>query len=171
VLLVSGPTALEAPAGVRRVEVETAAEMLAACLEGPAPDIAVLVAAVADVRPKVCSRVKLKKSAGGLDAVTFIANPDILETLSRPGPGRPRLVVGFAAETNDVEANALEKLRRKGCDWIVANDVGEAGVMGGSENAVTIYNHAGAARIPRASKAIIAQTLAARMAEALGARS
>jgi phosphopantothenoylcysteine decarboxylase/phosphopantothenate--cysteine ligase len=170
VVLVSGPTCLDAPRGVRRIAVETAADMLAACLDGPAPDLAVLVAAVADVRPKTVSSRKLKKASGALDTVVFEPNPDILETLSRPGPNRPRLVVGFAAETEDLEANALEKLKRKGCDWIVANDVGAGGVMGGLENAVTIYRRDGTERIPWASKEAVAERLAASMAAALGAK-
>jgi phosphopantothenoylcysteine decarboxylase/phosphopantothenate--cysteine ligase len=113
---------------------------------------------------------KLKKASGDLDTVAFEPNPDILETLSRPGPNRPRLVVGFAAETEDLEANALEKLQRKGCDWIVANDVGAGGVMGGLENSVTIYRRDGTERIPWASKETVAERLAASMATALGAK-
>src|SRR5687768_16536185 len=130
VTLVSGPTALAAPAGVRRVEVETACEMLAACEAALPADIAVCVAAVADWRPESLNGRKIKKGADGPPALSLVENPDILATLSRSNR-RPQLVVGFAAETHDVEANAAAKLERKGCDWIVANDVSIEGTMGG----------------------------------------
>jgi phosphopantothenoylcysteine decarboxylase/phosphopantothenate--cysteine ligase len=99
--------------------------------------------------------------------VRLVENPDILASLAAGGPSRPRLVVGFAAETSDLEANAKAKLARKGCDWIIANDVSQAAVMGGDENEVLVIDGAGAERWARASKSEIARRLAARIAEAL----
>jgi phosphopantothenoylcysteine decarboxylase/phosphopantothenate--cysteine ligase len=171
VTLVSGPTALATPAGVTRVDVETAREMEAACRRVLPADAAVFVAAVSDWRPDTVFPVKLKKGREGPPAVTLVENPDILAGIAAAGPGRPALVVGFAAETNDLEANARAKLARKGCDWIVANDVGEggpgAGIMGGDENEILLLDAAGAERWPRAGKAEIARRLAARIAAAL----
>ncbi|MDB5480189.1 MAG: dfp [Caulobacteraceae bacterium] len=171
VTLVSGPTALATPAGVTRVDVETAQEMEAACRRALPADAAVCVAAVSDWRPDAVFPVKLKKGHAGPPAVTLVENPDILAGLSSAGPCRPTLVVGFAAETNDLEANARAKLARKGCDWIVANDVGEggsgAGIMGGDENEVLLLDAAGAQRWPRAGKAEVARRLAERIAAAL----
>ena len=164
VTLVSGPTALAAPAGVRRVEVETAREMLAACEAALPADIAVCVAAVADWRPETVGTGKIKKGAGGPPAISLVENPDILATLSR-GAHRPPLVVGFAAETDNVEAHAQAKLARKGCDWIVANDVSIDGTMGGDENAVAIVTASGIERWDRIPKADVARRLAARMAQ------
>ena len=167
VTLVSGPTALAAPAGVRRVEVETARQMLAACEAALPADIAVCVAAVADWRPEQCGEVKLKKGVGGPPAIALVENPDILATLAK-AKARPRLVVGFAAETHDVEAHAAAKLARKGCDWIVANDVSIDGTMGGDDNAVAIVSASGVERWARLPKAEVATRLARRIAEALG---
>ncbi len=169
VTLVSGPTALAAPAGVRRVEVETARQMLAACEAALPADIAVCVAAVADWRPEQCGEVKLKKGAAGPPAIALVENPDILATLCK-AKARPRLVVGFAAETNDVEAHAAAKLARKGCDWIIANDVSIDGTMGGDDNAVAIVSAGGVERWDRLPKAEVAHRLALRMAEALAAK-
>jgi len=166
-VLVSGPTALPTPTGVRRVDVETAAEMLAACEAALPADAAVCVAAVADWRPVAAEERKLKKGAGGPPALALTENPDILARLAAAGPDRPRLVVGFAAETNDLTANAQAKLARKGCDWIVANDVTEDGVMGGEENHVTLVTRTGLEPWPRADKADVARRLAGRIAEAL----
>ncbi|HSV03647.1 MAG TPA: bifunctional phosphopantothenoylcysteine decarboxylase/phosphopantothenate--cysteine ligase CoaBC [Phenylobacterium sp.] len=166
VVLVSGPTALSAPAGVKRIEVETAREMLAACEAALPAEIAVCVAAVADWRPESCGPRKLKKGAAGPPPIALVENPDILATLSR-AERRPRLVIGFAAETEDVEANARSKLQRKGCDWIVANDVSVAGVMGGEENAVAIISAGGVERWDRAPKTEVARRLARKIAEAL----
>ncbi|WP_333586538.1 bifunctional phosphopantothenoylcysteine decarboxylase/phosphopantothenate--cysteine ligase CoaBC [Phenylobacterium sp.] len=167
VTLVSGPTALRAPAGVRRVEVETARQMLAACQAALPADLAVCVAAVADWRPAQEGAVKIKKGTDGPPPIALVENPDILATLSAPGPGRPRLVVGFAAETNDVEAYAQAKLQRKGCDWIVANDVSIEGTMGGDDNAVSIVTGQGVERWDRTAKSEVAARLAARMAQEL----
>ena len=164
VTLVSGPTALAAPAGVRRIEIETAREMLAACEAALPADIAVCVAAVADWRPEAVGAAKIKKGAGGPPAIALVENPDILAALSK-GAHRPKLVVGFAAETDNVEAHAQAKLARKGCDWIVANDVSIAGTMGGDDNAVAIVSSAGIERWERVHKSEVARKLAARMAE------
>ncbi len=167
VTLVSGPTALAAPAGVDRIEIETALQMLGACEAALPADAAVCVAAVADWRPEAEFGVKLKKGPGGPPTFTLVENPDILATLARPGPARPRLVVGFAAETSDLEAQARAKLSRKGCDWIVANDVSQEGVMGGDENEVLLISAAGVERWDRAGKSVVAGRLASRIAEAL----
>ncbi|ODT89212.1 bifunctional phosphopantothenoylcysteine decarboxylase/phosphopantothenate--cysteine ligase CoaBC [Phenylobacterium sp. SCN 70-31] len=164
VTLVSGPTALSAPAGVRRVLVETAREMLAACEAALPADIAVCVAAVADWRPETVGVGKIKKAGGDAPTIRLVENPDILATLSRSAR-RPKLVVGFAAETDDVEAHARAKLARKGCDWIVANDVSVEGTMGGDENAVAIVSGAGIERWDRMAKGEVARRLAARIAE------
>jgi phosphopantothenoylcysteine decarboxylase/phosphopantothenate--cysteine ligase len=168
VTLVSGPVALPAPTGVRRVGVETAREMLDACRAGLPADAAVMVAAVADWRPEGAAELKIKKTAeGAVPAVRLVENPDILATLAAAGPDRPQLVVGFAAETHDVEAHARAKLQRKGCDWIVANDVSEPGVMGGAENRVALVTAEGVERWERAGKDVVARRLAERIAEAL----
>ena len=167
VTLVSGPTALSAPAGVTRVDVETARQMLAACQAALPADLAVCVAAVADWRPAEEGAVKIKKTGEGPPPIALVENPDILATLSRAGPDRPRLVVGFAAETNDVEAYAQAKLAKKGCDWIVANDVSVEGTMGGDDNAVSIVTKDGVERWDRTAKADVAARLAQRMAQEL----
>ncbi len=167
VTLVSGPTALSTPAGVRRVDVETAEQMLAACRAALPADAAVFVAAVADWRPAAVAPSKLKKNGSGPPRLELVENPDILATLSAPGPLRPRLTVGFAAETGDIEDQGRQKLARKGCDWIVANDVTQAGVIGGEDNAVTVIDSQGQDRWPRAAKTAIARRLAQRIAEAL----
>jgi phosphopantothenoylcysteine decarboxylase/phosphopantothenate--cysteine ligase len=166
VVLVSGPTGLSAPAGVRRVEVETADEMLAACRAAGPLDAAVMVAAVADWKPAAPAPTKLKKGQGA-PGLTLVPTPDILAALSAPGPGRPRLVVGFAAETDDLEGHARAKLKSKGCDLIVANDVTEDGVMGGEENRVLLVSASGVEAWPRASKAEVARRLAERIAQSV----
>jgi len=167
VVLVSGPTALSEPRGVRRVLVETAREMLAASLEALPVDAAVCVAAVADWRADEVFGVKLKKGKDGPPAIRLVENPDILATLAATGPKRPRLVVGFAAETGDLEMHARAKLTRKGCDWIVANNVADDGVMGGDENEVLLVYPQGLDAWPRLPKAEVASRLAARIAEDL----
>jgi phosphopantothenoylcysteine decarboxylase/phosphopantothenate--cysteine ligase len=164
VTLVSGPTALPAPAGVTRVDVETAREMLAACEAALPADIAVCVAAVADWRPESLGDRKVKKGEGGPPPIALVENPDILATLSK-ALARPKLVVGFAAETHDVESYAKAKLMKKGCDWIVANDVSVAGTMGGDDNAVAIVSETGIERWERSPKAEVARRLAARIAK------
>ena len=167
VTLVSGPTALAAPAGVTRVDVETAREMLAACRAALPADAAVCVAAVADWRADEVFASKLKKSREGPPTIRLVENPDILAALSARGAARPRLVVGFAAETMDLEANAQAKLRSKGCDWIVANDVSTEGIMGGDTNEVLLVRGNGTEVWPRAPKFEIARRLAAQIAERL----
>ena len=166
VTLVSGPTALATPAGLVRIDVESAREMLAACEAALPADIAVCVAAVADWRPESAGGKKIKKGDGGSPTITLTENPDILASLSKHAR-RPRLVIGFAAETNDVEANAKAKLAKKGCDWIVANDVSIDGTMGGDENAVAIVSAGGIERWERMAKAAVARRLAERIAEEL----
>ena len=163
VTLVSGPTALAAPAGVTRVDVESAHQMLSACEAALPADIAVCVAAVADWRPAETAGKKIKKGAGAPPSLDLVENPDILASLSK-GARRPRLVVGFAAETHDLETNAQAKLAKKGCDWIVANDVGVAGAMGGDENAVALVTAGGIERWERLAKIEVARRLAQRIA-------
>jgi phosphopantothenoylcysteine decarboxylase/phosphopantothenate--cysteine ligase len=167
VTLVSGPTALAAPPGVERVGVETAAQMLAACLAALPADAAVCVAAVSDWRPADSSPRKMKKHGGEAPTIPLVETADILATLAAAGPSRPRLVVGFAAETETLEANAIAKRRRKGCDWIVANDVAAEAIMGGDENRVLLVTEAGAEAWEKASKSVVAARLADRIARAL----
>jgi phosphopantothenoylcysteine decarboxylase/phosphopantothenate--cysteine ligase len=168
VVFVTGPATVPPPQGVRVVRVETAAEMLAAVEAALPADAAVFAAAVADWRVENEGAQKVKKVAGRLPVLTFAENPDILATVAQMGEGRPRLVVGFAAETEDVVAHATAKRARKGCDWIVANDVSPAtGIMGGTENAVTVITADGAEAWPRMGKDEVARRLALRIAEAL----
>ena len=176
VVFVTGPATAPRPRGCEIVEVETAREMLAAVEAalppaGPPADAAVFAAAVADWRVASASGSKIKKTPGGAaPALAFAENPDILATVSGRTEGRPRLVVGFAAETDDVVAHATAKRARKGCDWIVANDVSPGtGIMGGTENAVTVIDAQGAEAWPRLSKAETARRLALRIAAHLGA--
>ncbi len=169
VTFVTGPAEAPRPTGCTVVEVETAAEMLAAVEAALPADAAVFAAAVADWHVPAAGGSKIKKDATGKPpALTLAENPDILRTVARPGPDRPRLVVGFAAETDAVVANATAKLARKGADWIVANDVSPAtGIMGGTENAVVLVTAAGAEPWPRMSKQATAEALADRIAKAL----
>jgi phosphopantothenoylcysteine decarboxylase/phosphopantothenate--cysteine ligase len=169
VTLVSGPTALPAPRGVEVIGVETALQMKTACERALPVDAAVCVAAVSYWRPDPVVGVKLKKGPGGPPAIALVENPDILAGLSAEGPDRPRLVIGFAAETNDLEANAVAKLKRKGCDWIVANDISGDGVMGGDHNEVLVISAAGIERWERADKSQVAARLADRIAATLAA--
>ncbi|WP_295074497.1 bifunctional phosphopantothenoylcysteine decarboxylase/phosphopantothenate--cysteine ligase CoaBC [Tabrizicola sp.] len=168
VTFVTGPAVVPPPAGVEIVRVETAREMAVAVEAALPADAAVMAAAVADWRVANASGQKLKKDGSGkAPALEFAENPDILAAVSK-GARRPRLVVGFAAETVDVVAHATAKRARKGCDWIVANDVSPAtGIMGGSENAVTLISDTGAETWPRMGKDEVARKLAARIAEAL----
>ncbi|WP_288757245.1 bifunctional phosphopantothenoylcysteine decarboxylase/phosphopantothenate--cysteine ligase CoaBC [uncultured Brevundimonas sp.] len=166
VTLVSGPTALGAPVGVNRIEVESALEMQKATQDALPADIAVLSAAVADWRIDTVAGAKIKKAPGGPPTLSLVENPDILAGLSRPGPNRPKLVIGFAAETQDLEANARAKLSRKGCDWIVGNDVSDE-VFGSDGNTVLLVTASGVETWPRQSKTAIARRLAARIAEQL----
>ena len=164
VTLVSGPTGLNAPAGVIRIDVESALEMQAATRAALPADIAVLSAAVADWRVDTVAGGKIKKGPGGPPTLALIENPDILAGIAAPGPDRPALVVGFAAETSDLEANARAKLSRKGCDWIVANDVSDE-VFGADGNAVLLISSEGTEAWPRQSKTAVARALAARIAD------
>ncbi|MGC9369832.1 MAG: bifunctional phosphopantothenoylcysteine decarboxylase/phosphopantothenate--cysteine ligase CoaBC [Paracoccaceae bacterium] len=168
VTFVTGPASVAPPQGVRVIRVETARQMLEA-VEGALPaEAAVFAAAVADWRVANEASSKMKKTRGGLPVLEFAENPDILATISKMGAGRPGLVVGFAAETDDVVAHAKAKRERKGCDWIVANDVSPGtGIMGGAENAVTLISAEGAEDWPRMGKDQVAQRLAAKIAEAL----
>ncbi|MFI5003050.1 MAG: bifunctional phosphopantothenoylcysteine decarboxylase/phosphopantothenate--cysteine ligase CoaBC [Reyranellales bacterium] len=170
VTLVSGPVALADPPGLRVVHVESADQMLAACLAAGAIDIAVCAAAVADWKAARPAASKIKKKADAPPpALEFALNPDILATLSRPGPKRPALVVGFAAETENLVANALDKRKRKGCDWIVANDVSPAsGTFGGERNTVHLIIGTGVEEWPTLPKDAVAVRLAERIAEHLG---
>lgn len=165
---VTGPADIPAPDGVEVIRVETADQMLAA-VEAVLPvDAGVFAAAVADWRVDDASDRKLKKAKGGLPKLNFAENPDILATVARMKKNRPELVVGFAAETNDVVANATAKRDRKACDWIVANDVRpDTGIMGGAENDVTLITSQGFEDWPRMSKHEVAKRLADRIAEAL----
>ncbi len=169
VTFVTGPAIVPPPAGVRLVQVETAREMQAAVTAALPADAAVFAAAVADWRVANAAGSKMKKDGSGkAPALEFAENPDILAQVSQMKKGRPRLVVGFAAETDDVVAHATAKRARKGCDWIVANDVSPAtGIMGGSENAVVLLSDAGAESWPRMGKDAVAQRLAERIAQAL----
>jgi len=169
VVFVTGPAEVPPPAGVRVVAVETAQQMADAVAAALPVEAGVFAAAVADWRVASASDRKLKKSKDGLPVLDFAENPDILARVAQMGEGRPGLVVGFAAETDDVVANATAKRLRKGCDWIVANDVSPAtGIMGGAENAVVLISDSGAEEWPRMGKAEVAQRLAERIAAALG---
>ena len=163
--LVSGPVEIAAPARVKLLRVETAREMLAACQSLLPVDVAVLTAAVADWRPETAANNKIKKSDSGPPAVKLIANPDILATLAS-GAKRPSLLIGFAAETDDVIAHATEKRTKKGCDWIVANNV-SGDVMGGDRNTVHLITAGGTESWPELDKTEVAARLAARIATAL----
>ena len=163
VTLIAGPVSLPTPGGVARIDVETAQQMAEAVAHALPADVAILVAAVADWRVEA-SPTKLKKSAGP-PALKFVANPDILATLGQ-NPDRPRLLIGFAAETNDVVANACLKRTAKHADWIVANDV-SGDVMGGARNQVHLITAAGVEDWPEASKDDVARQLIARIAKEL----
>jgi phosphopantothenoylcysteine decarboxylase/phosphopantothenate--cysteine ligase len=168
VTLVSGPVAIADPPGVVVRRVESAREMLAAVEAALPADAAVFAAAVADFRPDAAPTQKIKKEPGAPPPDIHLAlNPDILATVAQHPAQRPRLVVGFAAETEKLIAHAEAKRARKGCDWIVANDV-SGDVMGGAENAVHIVTAAGVDSWPRLPKDEVARRLAARIAETLG---
>ena len=167
VTFVTGPVTVPPPQGVRVVRVETAAQMQTAVHAALPADVAVFAAAVADWRVTAADH-KIKKVKGALPVLAFAENPDILADVAHLKHGRPRLVVGFAAETQDVLSHATAKRLRKGCDWIVANDVSPStGIMGGSENAVTLITADGPEDWPRLSKTEVANRLALRIAAAL----
>jgi phosphopantothenoylcysteine decarboxylase/phosphopantothenate--cysteine ligase len=166
VTLVSGPTNLPAPQGLTLKRVESAREMLAASEAALPLDVAVMVAAVADWRPTQTADEKIKKDKAGIPAISLVENPDILATLAKPGKKRPKLVIGFAAETENVEEHARAKIAKKGCDWIVANDV-SGDVMGGAENQVLLITRDSAEPWPRMAKEAVARKLAVEIAKAL----
>jgi phosphopantothenoylcysteine decarboxylase/phosphopantothenate--cysteine ligase len=170
VVFVTGPAEAPPPAGAKVVRVETARQMLEAVEAALPVDVGIFAAAVADWRVASASDRKLKKTAGGAPRVEFAENPDILHRVSQRDKNRPALVIGFAAETDDVLANAIAKRDRKGCDWIVANDVSPAtGIMGGSENAVVLISDTGSETWPRMSKDAVADRLVARIVSHLSA--
>ncbi|MBV8089529.1 MAG: bifunctional phosphopantothenoylcysteine decarboxylase/phosphopantothenate--cysteine ligase CoaBC [Alphaproteobacteria bacterium] len=167
-VLVSGPTQEPPPAGVKLVPIETAAEMLAACEAALPVDIAVMAAAVADWRVETAVRQKLKKDGGGPPMLRLIENPDILSTIAHRGNDRPALVIGFAAETEDVVENARRKRLRKGCDWILANDVSPGtGTFGGDSNKINLVAADGVENWPVMTKREVAARLADRIAQRL----
>jgi phosphopantothenoylcysteine decarboxylase/phosphopantothenate--cysteine ligase len=167
VTLLSGPTALAAPANVKLVQIESARDMLAASEAALPVDVAVMVAAVADWRPAHVAKKKIKKAkAEAPPQIELEENPDILKTLAKKAKKRPALLIGFAAETNDVEENARAKIAKKGADWIVANDV-SGDVMGGAENQVMLITRDSAETWPRMSKDAVARKLAERIASTL----
>jgi phosphopantothenoylcysteine decarboxylase/phosphopantothenate--cysteine ligase len=168
VTFVTGPASVPPPDGVQVVRVETAREMLQAVTAALPADAAVMAAAVADWRVANAGAQKMKKDASGrAPALEFAENPDILATVAK-GALRPRLVVGFAAETEHVVDHATAKRARKGCDWIVANDVSpETGIMGGTENAVVLISEAGSETWPRMGKDQVARALAQRISDTL----
>lgn len=167
-LLVSGPTREADPAGVAVRHVETAAQMLAACEAALPVDVAVCAAAVADWRPAQAGNQKIKKNGAASKSLELTANPDILATLSHSRKARPRLVIGFAAETEHVIRHAEEKLKRKGCDWIMANDVSAGtGTFGGDLNTIHLISADGVEDWPTLSKQEVAQRLARRIADHL----
>ena len=169
VTLVSGPVALPDPPGVTVVHVESAREMLDAVKHALPVDVAIFAAAVADWRAAQAAGQKIKKSAGeSAPSLTLAENPDILATVAHLTSGRPRLVIGFAAETENVAANAKAKLARKGCDWILANDVSpQTGIMGGDRNTIQLVTAEGIESWPTQSKEEVAAALIARIAESL----
>ncbi|MET0538173.1 MAG: bifunctional phosphopantothenoylcysteine decarboxylase/phosphopantothenate--cysteine ligase CoaBC [Xanthobacteraceae bacterium] len=166
--LVSGPVALPDPPGVQTVKVETAQEMLSAVTKALPVDAAIFAAAVADWRPEKQKSQKMKKERGSTPPIRVVENPDILATVAHSKNARPQLVIGFAAETEHIIENAKAKLARKGCDWIVANDVSAAsGVMGSDVNRVHLVSRHGCESWPPQSKDAVAHALVARMAQAL----
>jgi phosphopantothenoylcysteine decarboxylase/phosphopantothenate--cysteine ligase len=168
VTLVAGPVALPDPPGVQVIKVESAREMLAAAEKALPVDAAVFAAAVADWRVAEAGEQKIKKTAAGAPKLSLVENPDILATVAQRKSQRPRLVIGFAAETEHVIANARAKRERKGCDWIVANDVTPAtGIMGGDRNAVHLITADGVESWPDEAKDDVAVQLVARIAAAL----
>jgi len=165
-ILISGPVGLAAPSGVKLTKVLTAREMLAACEAALPVDVLVMAAAVADWRPDIAANSKIKKSADRVvPLIKLVENPDILATIAQSAR-RPRLVVGFAAETDDVVSNAVAKRARKGADWIIANDV-SGDVMGGDRNRIHIISETGTEDWPDMAKTEVGARLAQRIAEKL----
>ncbi|WP_336945491.1 bifunctional phosphopantothenoylcysteine decarboxylase/phosphopantothenate--cysteine ligase CoaBC [Asaia sp. HN010] len=165
VTLISGPTALPCPAGVMRVDVITALDMLAACEAALPADCAICAAAVGDWRVTETAMQKRKKAGGEPPSLALVENPDILATLSRPGARRPSLVIGFAAETEALQDHAAAKKKRKGCDWLLANDVSTGtGVFGGEQNRILFLDGDTIEPWPAMPKTGVASALAARIA-------
>ncbi|WP_438382179.1 bifunctional phosphopantothenoylcysteine decarboxylase/phosphopantothenate--cysteine ligase CoaBC [Asaia sp. BMEF1] len=165
VTLISGPTALPCPAGVMRVDVITALDMLAACEAALPADCAICAAAVGDWRVTETAMQKRKKAGGEPPSLALVENPDILATLSRPGARRPSLVIGFAAETEALQDHAVAKKKRKGCDWLLANDVSTGtGVFGGEQNRILFLDGDTIEPWPAMPKTGVASALAARIA-------
>ncbi len=172
VTLISGPVDLDPPGGVRVIQVESAQDMLSQVEKSLPADIAIFAAAVADWRVAEAGEQKIKKTQGGLPKLELTENPDILATVSKLKQNRPQLVIGFAAETENLIDNATAKLKRKGCDWIVANDVSPAtGVMGGDRNTVHIISASGTDSWPAMTKDEVAEALIAKIADAVGAQA
>jgi phosphopantothenoylcysteine decarboxylase/phosphopantothenate--cysteine ligase len=168
VVLVSGPVNIPDPPGVTVKKIETARQMLETVEKSLPADVAVFAAAVADWRAEQPSNSKIKKQAGRTPTLALTENPDILSTIAHRKSGRPRLVIGFAAETDDLIANAKAKLARKGCDWILANDVSPAtGIMGGDINIIHLITPDGVEAWPPQSKSEVARFLIERIATAL----
>ena len=169
VTLVSGPVNVPDPSGVKIIKVETARDMLKSVEHALPVDIAIFAAAVADWRVANAGDQKLKKQAGKTTPeLSLVENPDILATIARQKTQRPKLVIGFAAETENVLANARAKLAKKGCDWILANDVSkQSGVMGGDRNSVTLVRASGVETWPTQGKEEVAAMLVARIADAI----
>jgi phosphopantothenoylcysteine decarboxylase/phosphopantothenate--cysteine ligase len=166
VTLVTGPVALADPPGVTVAHVETGEQMFRAVGDALPADIAVCAAAVGDWRVAAAAAQKIKKT-GEAPVLRLAENPDILAAISTKGANRPALVVGFAAETEDLAEHATAKRARKGCDWIIANNVGGTGIMGGSENEILLITEAGSEAWPRMDKTALAQKLADKIARAL----
>jgi phosphopantothenoylcysteine decarboxylase/phosphopantothenate--cysteine ligase len=164
--LVSGPTRLPDPPGVTMRHIETAAEMLAACEASLPVDVGVFAAAVADWKVARPANQKIKKDdSGRMPALELAANPDILHSMSHAGAKRPKLVIGFAAETENLIAFAKAKLERKGCDWILANDVSpDRGTFGGDRNTIHLVTHESSEDWPDLSKSEVADRLGQRIA-------
>ena len=165
VTLIAGPVTLETPPGVTRIDVETAREMAAAVEAALPADAAIRVAAVADWRVDGAAQKIKKDGSGVMPTLTLVENPDILAELAR-SPQRPKLLIGFAAETENVVVHAQAKLARKGCDWIVANDV-SGDVMGGEANTVHLVTADGIESWERMAKEDVAERLAERVVDAL----
>lgn len=165
VTLISGPVSLPDPPGLTTIHVETAREMQSAVQAALPADIAVCAAAVGDWRTATEAGQKIKKDGGAPPSLALAENPDILAGISAPGPQRPRLVVGFAAETEKLEEHAATKRARKGCNWLVANNVGGTGIMGGNENEVLLLTETGSAHWDRMNKLAVAQRLAAKIGD------
>jgi phosphopantothenoylcysteine decarboxylase/phosphopantothenate--cysteine ligase len=173
VTLVSGPVHVPDPPGVKVTKVESAREMLKAVERALPADVAIFAAAVADWRMANAAQQKLKKQPGkSTPDLTLVENPDILATIAKRKVQRPKLVIGFAAETENIAANAKAKLARKGCDWILANDVSpQSGVMGGNRNMIMLVRASGVETWPPQSKEEVASRLVAQVSQALSGGS